>query len=266
MRVGFLGDVVGRPGREIIKIHLQKARQDLRLDLVVANVENAAGGFGFTEKILQELMACGVDVFTGGNHSFDNKEAFGLFDAYPVIAPANYARLLGKSGVYCAGDLAIINLMGCFGMPMCDNPFLTAQDLVQELLAKGTRKILIDFHAEATSEKSALMRLFEGKVSFIVGTHTHIATDDLIIKDGTGFVSDAGLNGCFDGVIGVAKDEPLEHFKIGIKRHFKIPSVCKRVFQMVVFELDITGKCLSAQKFRSIEDAPLRALYGAEHL
>jgi len=266
MKIGFLGDIVGKPGREIVRDTLPKARQDLGLDLVIANAENAAHGFGFNQKVLEELMDCGIDIFTGGNHSFDNKAFWNLYDTFPIIRPANYAKSLPGKGMTTFKDLAIINLLGNFAMPICENAFNVAQDLVEKLLKQGKRKIFIDFHAETTSEKMALMRMLEGKISFIAGTHTHTGTDDLIIKDGTGFITDVGLNGCFDGVIGMAKKEPIEGFKTGVKFRLQIPKKCTKIFQLLVFELSKDGKCMSAQKHRKIGENPLEKINKAVFL
>ena len=241
MRVGYIADVVGRPGREMIDYHLKKLKKEHFLDIVIANTENASHGFGLNIKNAVELFEAGVDVMTGGNHTFDRKEIVELFDNFNILRPHNLPKSAPGSGVKILNinnkKLGIINIMGHFTMPMCDNPFICAQDLVEEI-KNEVDSIFIDFHAEATSEKRALLALLRGKVSAIVGSHTHIGTDDMVIENGTFYVSDVGLTGCRDNVIGVDEAAPLKRFLTGMHVPFDIPKQCKKILQMVILEIE----------------------------
>lgn len=261
MRVGFLGDVVGRPGREIIKEYLQDARENLGLDLVVANTENAAHGFGLTGKTATELFSYGIDVMTGGNHTWDKKEINALFDSMAIIRPLNYPEGAKGSGsiVVDVGGISfgIINVLGHFTMPMVENPFNTVIKEVETLRERGIKHILLDVHAEATSEKNAFFQILKGKVSAIAGTHTHVGTDDLLISQHTGYVTEAGMNGCLDGVIGMGSKEPIYKFTTGMKASFEVPKKCFKIFQMVVYDIDDEGRCTNIEKYRGYNGGDL---------
>jgi metallophosphoesterase (TIGR00282 family) len=254
MVVAFIGDIVGRPGRKIVGEFLPKIREEFNIDLVIANYENASHGFGLTEKNAKELFSYGIDVMSGGNHSFDKKEIFSMFDKYPLIRPINYPDSTYGKGVIelDVGDskVAIINAMGNYTMPICDNPFLKVQACVDELEEKGIKHIILDFHAEATSEKYVMFHLLKDRVSAIFGTHTHIGTDDLMVANGCCYVSDVGLSGCRDQVIGVDKVSPISKFTKSVGEHFKIPNRCKKIMQLIIFELDKNGRTLNAQKLK----------------
>lgn len=260
MKIGFIGDVVGKPGRQIIKRHLSRLRQEHFLDFVIANYENASHGFGLTEKNCVELLGYGIDMMSGGNHSFDKKEICTLFEKYPLIRPINYPKETPGSGVYRTPisdkEIAVINLMGYYTMPMVDNPFTKIKEEIERLKAEGTKHIIIDMHAEATSEKQALLHLLKEDVSAILGTHTHVATDDLQIRNGCCYVTDVGLTGCIDGVIGMDSEVPLKRFLTGMGGHYTVPESCHAIFQMVVFELDNEGRCVEAQKIKIYENEP----------
>lgn len=256
MKIAMIGDIVGRPGRSMVKAHLPGLRERAQIDFVVANYENASHGFGLTPKNADELFKAGVDVMTGGNHSFDKKEIVPLMETMPLLRPHNYPAAMPGSGLYVheSGKLAVINIMGHYSMPMADNPFLCAQQTVQQLKNDGVTTIVLDFHAEATSEKRAMLMLLKNSVSAIAGTHTHVATDDLQVFGKTGYVTDIGLTGCRDNVIGMDAKIPLQRFLTGMPGHFNVPSGCKQVFQPVVFELDEHGGCIAAQRYRIFDD------------
>lgn len=260
MRIGFIGDIVGKPGRQMLKKHLSRLRQEHFLDLVIANYENASHGFGLTRKNADELFGCGIDVMTGGNHSFDKKEIFELFETYPLIRPMNYPEASPGKGIIRvqAGehDVAVLNLMGHYTMPMVDNPFTTIAPVVASLQAEGIRHIVVDMHAEASSEKNVLLHMLKEDVSAILGTHTHVGTDDLQVTQGCAYVTDVGLTGCYDGVIGMDKAVPLRRFLTGLGGHHDIPDSCKAILQMVVFELDGEGRCIGAEKVKIYDDNP----------
>ena len=260
MKIGFIGDIVGKPGRLMLKRHLKRLQQEHFIDFTVANYENASHGFGLTEKNCVELLGYGIDMMTGGNHSFDKKEILQLFDTYPLIRPINYPKETPGEGLFktqlLGHEVAIINLMGHYTMPMVDNPFTMITEIVEKLKEQGVKHIIIDMHAEATSEKNALLQMLKKDVSAILGTHTHVATDDLQVVDGCCYVTDVGLTGCRDGVIGMNPDVPIKRFLTGLGGHFDIPDSCKALLQMLVFELDEHGQCIGAEKIKIYDDQP----------
>lgn len=253
MRVGFIGDVVGRVGRKIIAQNLMSIREKFGLDFVAANCENASGGFGLSAQNATELLSYGIDAITGGNHSFDKKEIVGLMNDLPIIRPYNHFEGVGGRGVINLKNgeksLSVINLMGHYAMPYVNNAFLEVERALKECESEN---ILIDFHAEATSEKNAFFRYMNGRVGAILGTHTHVGTDDLQILNYTAYASDVGLTGAFDGVIGMDKEAPIKTFLTGIKHSFSINEKCRRIFQMIVFDIE-EGKCTDAFKIRIID-------------
>jgi len=257
VRVGFIGDIVGKPGRSMLEQYLKKIRKEYELDFVIANGENASHGFGLGTLHAKELFSYGADILTGGNHSWDKKEIIPLLEVMPILRPLNYPIGVpgrGVSVVDVKGEkIAIVNIMGHYGMPMVENPFLTAQKVVDELHIEDVKTIIIDFHAEVTSEKYAMLHLLKGKVSAILGTHTHVGTDDLLIDTGTCYVSDVGLSGARDGVIGMDKDAPLKRFLTGLPASLEIPKKCKKILQMVIMEIE-EGKCIEAYKLRIFDD------------
>lgn len=254
MRIGFIGDIVGRPGRKIIEQNLKKLKESHDLEFIIANAENASHGFGLTVKNANELFQMGIDVITGGNHTFDKKkEMLTLLQTQNVLRPDNYPEGLVGSGIKIfeiAGEkLAVINLMGQFAMPNCENPFNWATKLYSQLKEENIKNIFIDFHAEATSEKRILFKMFEGKVSAICGTHTHISTDDLQISHGTCYISDIGLTGCRDNVIGMDSKVPIAKATTGLGGHFEVPNSGKTILQLLVMDLE-DGKAKEAYKIK----------------
>lgn len=260
VKIGFIGDIIGKPGRLIIKRHLTRLRQEHFIDFMIGNYENASHGFGLTEKNCNELLGYGIDMMTGGNHSFDKKEILNLFDTYPLIRPMNYPKDTPGKGIYrttiLGQEIAILNLMGHYTMPLADNPFTMIVEVVTKLKEEGFKHIIIDMHAEASAEKQALLHMLKDDVSAILGTHTHVATDDLQVKDGCCYVTDIGLTGCCDGVIGMDSAVPVKRFLTGIGGHFDIPDECKSILQMVVFELDDDGRCIGAEKIKIYDEKP----------
>jgi len=258
VKLAMIGDIVGRPGRVMVKQHLLRLRREHGLDFVCANYENASHGFGLTAKNAEELFAAGIDAMSGGNHSFDKKEIIPLFDSLPLLRPHNYPEAMPGSGIGVydtpAGTVALVNIMGHYGMPMADNPFVCALKAVEDLRAQGVHRIVMDFHAEASSEKRAMLMMLRGEIGVIAGTHTHVASDDLQIDAGTGYITDLGLTGCRDNVIGMDAKIPLQRFLTGIPGHFDVPKTCKKVLQLAVFELDDAGHCTAARKIRIFDD------------
>jgi len=220
MRFLFLGDVVGRSGRLAVIDQLPKLRERYRLDFVVVNGENAAGGFGITEPILLELLDAGADVVTMGNHVFDQREALVFIERYDrLLRPVNFppgtpgkgAGLFKTAG---GADVLVINAQGRVFMADLDDPFRAIdRELDACGLKAGADAIIIDFHAEATSEKQAMGYFVDGRASALIGTHTHVPTaDEQILPKGTAYISDAGMCGDFDSVLGMDKEEPLQRF------------------------------------------------------
>ena len=219
MNLLLCGDVVGRPGREAIKTHLPQLRQALDIDIAVINAENAAHGFGLTEKICGELYDAGADVLTTGNHVWDQREIIGFIDRDPrVLRPANFPPGTVGAGSYShrltdGRSLYVINLMGRLFMEALDDPFRALDALIAGQRLGDGAAIIVDFHAEATSEKTAFGHFCDGRVSAVIGTHTHIPTADArILSGGTAYVSDTGMCGNYDSVIGMEKEASILRF------------------------------------------------------
>jgi metallophosphoesterase (TIGR00282 family) len=220
MNLLFLGDLVGRAGRDVVVDNLPKLRRDLAVDFVVANVENAAGGFGITQKLLNELFAAGVDCATTGNHVWDQKETVAFIGSEPrLLRPLNFPQgTPGKgAGVFQTGrgkKVVVANLMARLFMDPLDDPFAAADNLLKTYRLGGNADaILFDFHGEATSEKMAFGHFLDGRVSLVVGTHTHVPTaDHMVLEKGTAYQSDAGMCGDYDSVIGMEKANPILRF------------------------------------------------------
>jgi metallophosphoesterase (TIGR00282 family) len=218
MRILFLGDIFGKPGRRAVAALLTDLRKELGIDFCIANGENAAGGAGINRDIVDELLTSGIDVLTGGNHTWDRREGYKVLDdELPVLRPANYpSEAPGRGvGVYPCGDeqIAVVNLVGRIFLPPVDCPFRTV-DAILESLASVTSIIVVDVHAEATSEKQALGWYLDGRASLLVGTHTHVQTADAcILPRGTAYITDAGMTGPHDSIIGVRKELALQKLR-----------------------------------------------------
>jgi 2',3'-cyclic-nucleotide 2'-phosphodiesterase len=227
MNILFIGDIFGRPGRDLVRKGMRPLVRRYALDLVVANVENAAGGFGITREIGDSLAAGGVDVMTSGNHIWDKKEALDYIAAEPrLLRPANYpAGAPGRGSLLARTDdgrgVGVVNLMGRVFMNPLDDPFAAAAREV-EGFAGRTRVILVDFHAEATSEKIAMGWHLDGRVSAVIGTHTHVQTaDERILPGGTAYITDAGMTGPHDSIIGTERVPALARFLTGMPSRFE---------------------------------------------
>ena len=257
MKIAFIGDVVGRPGRVMIKEHVRKLRREYGIDFVIANYENASHGFGLTLKNAQELFDTGIDAMTGGNHTWDKKDILPLLESLPLLRPHNYPTGVPGSGCRIfevAGEkLAVLNIMGHYGMPYVDNAFRCARDTVAQLKEGGVAHIFLDFHAEASSEKRAMMMLLQGEISGLIGTHTHVGSDDFQIVNGTAYLTDMGLSGCRDNVIGMDSKVPLERFITGVSGRFEVPEKCKKILQIAIMTLD-DGRCIEAFKLKLFDD------------
>jgi 2',3'-cyclic-nucleotide 2'-phosphodiesterase len=254
MRLLVIGDVVGRPGREMVRDHIDLLKLERNLDLIIANVENAAAGFGLTPLIAEDFFSWGVDVLTSGNHIYDKKEIFEyIARTARLLRPANYPPQSPGSGLFIgktskAIPFAVINLQGRVFMPPSDCPFQTAQNTLEKIPDEVKVRV-VDMHGEATSEKQAMGWYLDGRVSAVVGTHTHVPTaDEHILPRGTAFVCDIGMTGPYDSVIGVDKDQIIQKFFDQMPRRFETASRDPR-FSAVQVEVDeSTGRAHSIER------------------
>lgn len=262
MRVLAIGDVIGRPGRSMLRQVLPNLFQKEKIDFVIANGENAAGGTGITREVAEELFALGVDVLTSGNHVWDKKEAFSLAETESrLLRPYNYPPgAPGRgAGVFVARNgqkIAILNLNGrVFFGPHFDCPFRKADEALADL-TRETNVVVLDFHAEATSEKMAMGWYLDGRVSAVLGTHTHVQTaDDIVLPGGTAFISDLGMTGPVFSVIGIKKDLVLRRFLTQLPVKFDVASG-PRQFCGALLEVDeATGRASSIQRIYVRESA-----------
>ncbi|MDR1885130.1 MAG: TIGR00282 family metallophosphoesterase [Synergistaceae bacterium] len=252
MRILFVGDVFGRPGRTALIGGLPELRaKEGYFDFVVINCENAAAGFGMTERLMNEMFDAGVDVMTSGNHIWDKKEFVPVLDREPrALRPANYPPgAPGRGfGVFEKNGrrLAVINLQGRAFMPEVDCPFRTADSIIPAL---GCRVIFVDFHAEATAEKIAMARYLDGKVSALVGTHTHVQTaDESVLPLGTAYLTDAGMTGAHGGVIGMKYDSVLPKFLTGVPSKFEVDDSDVRLQGAIVEVDEETGRACDIRR------------------
>jgi metallophosphoesterase (TIGR00282 family) len=256
LRILFIGDIVGKPGRNAVQGLLRGIQQEYGIRFTVANGENAAGGMGLTPMIAQDLLSLGIDVLTSGNHIWSKKEVLPFLDREPrLLRPANYpAGVPGRgSGVFPMQDgttIGILNLEGRVFMKELDCPFRVGEREV-ERLRQETPLVLVDFHAEATSEKRALGWFFDGRASAVLGTHTHVQTsDEAILDEGTAYITDAGMTGPLDSVIGVRKEIALERFLTQIPGKFDV-ATSRVELQGVVLRLDAaTGRATAIERIR----------------
>ncbi len=250
----FVGDVIGKPGRRCLQRLLPSLRDERALDFVVVNVENAAGGFGVTPPLIAELDALEIDCYTTGNHIWDKKEGLPLLDVEPrLLRPANYPAGNPGCGLYvgetAAGvRVAILNLEGQVFMKNVDSPFAAADRLLAEL-PPDVRVVLVDFHAEATSEKQAMGFYLDGRASAVFGTHTHVPTgDERILPGGTAFITDVGMTGGYEGIIGFKAPKVLRRF--ALQRNVPL-EVAKRDLRLAaaVVEVEIeTGRAVAVER------------------
>ncbi len=221
MNILVIGDIVGRPGRRAVKALLPVVSREYGIDFVIANAENASGGRGLTGDVMQELLLTGIDVLTMGNHVWDNKDIFRIIDDEPrLIRPLNYPQPCPGKGyhIYTAAfstRIAVINASGRVFLPPLDCPFMAVDEALKDIEDKADI-IIVDFHAEATSEKVAFGYYFDGRVQAVLGTHTHIQTsDDRILPGGTAYITDLGMTGPYESVLGMKKELVLEKFLTG---------------------------------------------------
>lgn len=257
MNILFIGDIIGSPGREKVEDILPVLKRDYSVDFTVANGENAAGGIGLTKTSAEEIFAAGVDVITLGNHSFSRREVIDIIEHPKVVRPANYPDIVPGKG-FCVEtvcgmqDVAVINFLGRFNMPMVDCPFKTADKILENLSKRNPKPsiIIVDFHAELTSEKQAFGHFLDGRVTAVIGTHTHVQTaDEKILKGGTAYITDAGMVGSGDSVIGVEKADVIKKFLTALPVKFQVAKD-EVVFNGVMLTID--GKSCKCTKIERI--------------
>ncbi len=256
MRLLFIGDIVGKPGRQILAALLPKLRRDEKIDCVVANGENAAGGFGIQPRLVEEIESSGVDVITSGNHIWDKKEMEQVIEKHPyLLRPANYPPGVRGTGSVLfrtpAGlELGIINLMGRLHLPATDCPFRKALEEVKKLSTR-TKLIFVDFHAELTSEKRAMGHHLAGIVTAVIGTHTHVQTaDEEILAAHTAYITDAGMTGPLDSVIGMKKNIIVRKFLDSLPVRFEVAKDDVRLCGVLIEADEKTGKATEIRRLQ----------------
>ncbi len=262
MNILFIGDVVSSPGRAIIDEYVPKLKEKYRPAVTIINGENAAGGNGITKKIYKRFLQVGAQAVTLGNHTWANKEIFDFIDEEKnIVRPANFPEgTPGKGIVYIKvndQEIAIINLQGRTFLTPIDCPFKKADELV-ESARKRTPYIFVDFHAEATSEKQAMGWYLDGKVSGVVGTHTHVQTaDERILPNGTGFITDVGMTGPYDSILGVEKETIINRFISALPARFEVDKKGRNQLNGIVLTLDpSTGKATDIKRILINDDNP----------
>ncbi len=252
-KILFLGDIIGKPGRDILKQRLAKIKEDEDIFFTIANGENGAGGFGLTKKIMDELFELGIECLTSGNHIWDKKDIIPYLGVERrILRPANYPpgvegfghHVFEKDGV----KIGVINLQGRVFMKPIDCPF-RGGDIIIEELRKQTGTIIVDFHAEATAEKQALGYYFAGRVTAVIGTHTHVPTaDERVLEGGTAYISDVGMVGSFDSVIGNRKEDALVKMILQTPTHLNVEDKDKRISGAVIEFEPESGKAVSIRR------------------
>jgi metallophosphoesterase (TIGR00282 family) len=251
----FIGDIFGRPGRELVRQGLRAIVQAHGVDLVIANGENAAAGFGITREIGDQLFGYGVDVLTSGNHIWDKKEALEYIAREPrLLRPANYPSGAPGAGVTVVRTrhdepVGVVNVMGRVYMPNIDDPFTCARRAAERLRTDGVRVIFVDMHAEVTSEKIAMGWHLDGLATAVVGTHTHVQTaDERLLPNGTAYLTDVGMTGPHDGVIGVEREAVLQRFLTGLPTRFEPASGDPRLHAVLIGADPATGRATGIER------------------
>ncbi len=261
MRVLFIGDIVGQPGRRILKQELAKLKGELAVDVCVANAENAAAGFGLTQVIARDLFSFGADILTMGNHTFARSDIFRFIDSEKrLVRPANGSKAWPgfETAVFDGGNkgrLLVFNLLGRIGMDPAESPYEAADRILKNASERfSTRMSLLDFHAEATSEKQGMSYYVDGRVSLVMGTHTHVQTaDEKILTRGTGHISDAGMTGAADGILGMRTDISLRRLVDRLPAVYET-APGRAMINGVLAELNPTnGKCISIERIQIFE-------------
>jgi len=245
----MIGDIIGQPGRQAVSKFLPDLHQQYGLDMVIANAENAAGGFGLTSAIARELFDNGIDVLTSGNHIWAQKEIIPYLDGeMPILRPLNYPPEVPGRGYLITGQAMVVNLIGRTFMSDLDCPFRAMDKLLAELKHKPP-VIIVDFHAEATSEKMAMGRYLDGRVSAMLGTHTHVGTIDAqLLPQGTAYVTDIGMTGPMDSIIGDDPESVLQRFLTGMPHHLSVGKG-KPIFNAIMVEVaEDSGQAITIER------------------
>ncbi|MBS4031313.1 MAG: TIGR00282 family metallophosphoesterase [Clostridiales bacterium] len=260
MRILMIGDVVGRPGRLCLRDMLPRIIENYRIDFIIANGENLASGTGFNEKTAQEVFTYGVDVLTMGNHVWDKKEALEYIEKENrIVRPANYPPGTPGSGsrIFLCGEVkvGVLNISGRVFMPALDCPFRSALQEIS-VLKKETSVVIVDFHAEATSEKIAMGRFLDGKVSAVLGTHTHVQTaDERIFAGGTAYITDVGMTGPYESILGIEPEIIIRKFITQLPARFEVAKGETYQFNGVIVEIDSeTGLALKIERFSDLHE------------
>jgi metallophosphoesterase (TIGR00282 family) len=249
MRLLVIGDIVARTGRDLVRRGVRRLVEAHTIDCVIANGENAAGGAGITRDIADELLGAGIQVLTSGNHVWDKREALEFIKDQPrLVRPANYPPGTPGAGSYVWRDtsaavVGIVNVMGRVFMAPMDDPFAVVKQQIALVRAAGARVILVDFHAEATSEKLAMGWHLDGEVTAVVGTHTHVQTaDERILPQGTAYITDVGMTGPHDGVIGMERSGSIARFVTGLPWRFDSATGDPRLHAVIIDADPLTGR------------------------
>lgn len=259
MRVLFIGDIYGKTGRVVLKNNIACLKEQYAPDYVIANGENTAGGKGITPTLLQELLSMGADVVTSGNHIYARKEILPAFsdENIKLLRPLNYAETCPGKGYTIlkngCSPLCVINVSGRAFMEPCDNPFYAVESVLDQV-KKEARNIVVDFHGEATSEKAAFAWYFDGRVSAVIGTHTHVQTaDERILPFGTAFITDAGMTGPHEGIIGASRDTVIEKFLTGMPAYFTSQEGRGQLNAVILELCEKTGKAINIERINNVE-------------
>lgn len=262
MKLLFIGDIVGSPGREMVTEYLPKLKEKYRPQVTVVNGENAAAGKGITEKIYKQFLQLGIQAITMGNHTWNKKEIMEFIDDAPyLIRPANFPENNPGKGIIYLNvndvEIAIINLQGRTYLEPNDDPFRKGDELIAEAKER-TNVIVIDFHAEATSEKQAFAWYVDGRVSAVIGTHTHTQTaDERILPNGTAFITDVGMTGSYDGILGVEKESVINRFLTNMPVRFEVEKKGRKQLNGCIIQIDpITGKATHIERIIINDDHP----------
>ena len=257
MNILAIGDIIGKPGRQVINRYLRVIRKQYKIEIVIGNAENVAGGFGLTLTTAQELLDDGINVLTSGNHIFAQKEIIPYLDTdIPILRPLNYPAGVPGRGYLISGKVLVVNLIGRTFMNNYDCPFRTMDKLLADL-EKKPPVIIIDFHAEATSEKVAFGRYMDGRVSAVLGTHTHVGTIDAqILPGGTAYVTDIGMTGPTDSIIGDDADAVIQRFLTQMPHRLSVGKG-KPVLNAILVEVDEgSGKATSIKRIQREMEEP----------
>jgi len=257
MRILFIGDIISKPGRKVLKEHLPQIIEERGVDLCIGNVENSAGIFGITQKVVDEIKESGIDIMTSGNHIWDKREGVRLLDERnDILRPANYPPGAPGKGLLITEvkgvEIAVLNLQGRTFMIPIDCPFRKADEILGGISSDVLIRV-VDFHAEATSEKIAFGYYLDGRVSAVIGTHTHVQTaDERILPGGTAYITDVGMTGPADSVIGVKKEQILKRFLTGMPERMSVASGSRMINAVIVDVNEKSGKAEGIKRLKLV--------------